>query len=131
MSQRWIELNEVKLISIHETYLHIIIWRFEIIIFMSTFLRSRFSKELLRNSCLILGVKLFQMNAFCIFCISSIIYFENEVINVRYTTLDSVNILKIFIFPSSVIFLILHRFKTFCLLVIIAINYLCIYNFRL
>ena len=121
----------MKLVSIRETYLHKFIWRFAIIIFMSTFLRSPFSKEQVRNSCLILGVKLFQMNAFCIFCISLIIYFENEVINVRYTTLDSVNILKIFIFPSSVIFLILHRFKTFYILVIIAINFLCIYNFRL
>ena len=41
---------------------------------------------------LILEVKLSQMKAFCIFCISSINCFENEVINVRYTVSDSANV---------------------------------------
>ena len=43
---------------------------------------------------------------------------ENEVVNVRYTILDSA-VLKIIIFPSGIIFLILHKFKTFCILVML------------
>ena len=53
---------------------------------------------------------LHQSQKSCIFCISSFICFENEVIHVRNTILDSANGLKIIIFPSSVIFLILHNF---------------------
>ena len=49
------------------------------------------------------------MKGFYIFCISSINCFENELINFRYTILDSTNILEILIFPSSVTFLILHK----------------------
>ena len=56
--------------------------------FTSTFLRSPFSKELHKGSCLVLGVKLLQMKTFCFLCISSINCFENEVINGRYTILD-------------------------------------------
>ena len=41
--------------------------------------------------------------------------FENEAANIRDTILDSANTLKINIFPSSVIFLILHNFKIFCI----------------
>ena len=77
-------------------------WRLAIFEFMSTFLRPPSSKELHKVSCLILGVKLFQMKAFCFLCISSINCFENEVINVKNTILDSANVLKIIIFPSSV-----------------------------
>ena len=65
---------------------------------------------------------------FVFFCISSI-NFGNEVINVRYTTLDSANVLKIIIFSSSVIFLILHKFKTFCIIVMFFTKCFCICNF--
>ena len=64
-------------------------WRLPYFKFMSTFLRSPSSKELHKVSCLILGVKLFQIKGFCILCISSINCFENEVIDVRYTILDN------------------------------------------
>ena len=82
-------------------------------------MRPPLSKELHKVSCLILGVKLFQMKASCIPCISSINCSENEVINVRYAILDSANFLNIIIFPSSVIFLILYKFKTCCMLVML------------
>ena len=49
-------------------------WRLAILEFMSTNLRLPFSKELHRVLvlCLIVGVKLFQLKAFYIFCIYSI-----------------------------------------------------------
>ena len=82
---------------------------------MSTNLRPPSSKELHRFLCLNLEGKFFQMKAFYIFCISSIKCFQNEATNVRDTILDSANILKNNIFPSSVIFLILRTFKIFCI----------------
>ena len=66
------------------------------------FLRPPSSKQLHRVSCLTLGVKLFKMKAFSIFCISLVNCFENEVTNVRYTILDNSNVLRTIIFPSSV-----------------------------
>ena len=98
---------------------------------MAAFLRQPSSKELNRFSCSILEVKLFQMKAFCIFCISSINCFENEIINVRYTILDTANVLKIIIFPSSVIFLILHKLKIFYILVMLFTKFCCICKFWL
>ena len=59
------------------------------------------------------------MEAFCVLCISSFNCVEDEVNNVRYTILDSDNVLKIFIFPYSVTFLNPHKFKTFCMLVML------------
>ena len=90
-------------------------WRFAILKFISIFLRSPSSKEFHRVSCLILAVKLFQMNAFSIFSISSVYSFQNEVFNGRYVILDRANVLKINGFPYSVIFLILYKFQTFCI----------------
>ena len=94
---------------------------------VSTFLRPPSSKELHNVSCLILGVKLFQMKAFCILCISSIDCFKNEVINIRYIILNNTNVLKIIIFPFSGV--ILHKFKTFCILVILLTKFFCVCNF--
>ena len=50
-------------------------------------------------SCLILRVKLFHMKGFCILCISSIICFEKEVVNVRCTILDSADVQTLLFFP--------------------------------
>ena len=100
-------------------------WRVLILEFMSKFLRLPSSKELQRISCLILGVSLFQMKTFFIFCISSINCFEIEAITVRYTILDSANVLKIIIFTSSVIFLILCKFKSCCILVMLFSIFFC------
>lgn len=86
---------------------------------LETFLTSTSSKQLHKVSCLILGFKLFRMKAFYIFCISSVNCFEIEVICVSYRILDRRNILNIISFLSSVIFLILHTFKIFCILVIL------------
>ena len=77
-------------------------WRLPIFKFMSTFLRSPSSKELHKVSCLILGVKLFQIKGFCILCISSINCFENEVIDVRYTILDNAIMFWRLLFPLLV-----------------------------
>ena len=108
----WVDLIKRSGISFHSwnlsSYNRLIHghWKFAIFEFISTFLIATSSKEFRRVACLNSGVKLFQMKAFCIFCISSINCF-----NVKCTILDSVNVLKIIIFPSSVIFLILHWFK--------------------
>ena len=77
-------------------------WRLPYFKFMSTFLRSPSSKELHKVSCLILGVKLFQIKGFCILCISSINCFENEVIDVRYTILDNAIMFWRLLFPLLV-----------------------------
>ena len=77
-------------------------WRLPIFKFMSTFLRSPSSKELHKVSCLILGVKLFQIKGFCILCISSINCFENEVIDVRYTISDNAIMFWRLLFPLLV-----------------------------
>ena len=47
----------------------------------------------------------------------------------RYTVLDSTNVRKIVISPSSVIFLILHKFKTFCLLEVLFARFFGIFDF--
>ena len=56
---------------------------------------------------------------------------ENEVINVRYTILNGAYVYKNIIFPSSVIFPMLHRFKTFCILVLFFTKSFCVCSFWL
>ena len=75
--------------------------------------------------------KLFFFFFFFFFCISSMNCFENEVINGKYTIVDSANVLKITNFSSSVIFVILHQFKTFQILVILFMKLFCICKFSL
>ena len=117
----------MELVFIHEICHHVMAMaihehgKLAIFKVISTLLRPRFSKEfhkVHRVSCLILGVKLFSMKAFCIFCIFSIDCFEIEVINVRYAILDGTNVFKIIIFPYREIFLILHKFKIFSILML-------------
>ena len=124
----------MELVSIDETCHHIFIQSMCIEDLQSTNLCQQIWDHLLQksytNSSLILEGKFFQIKAFYIFCISSINCFENEATNVRCTILDSANILKINIFPSSAIFPILHNFKTFCIFDAFRI-FICIYNFWL
>ena len=49
---------------------------------------------------------------------------------IQFSILDSANVLKI-IFPSSIIFLILHILKTFCILVMLFTKIFCVFNFWL
>ena len=63
------------------------------------------------------------------FFISSFNYFENDVINVKYTLLDSA-LLQIIIFLSSVIFHILHKFETFCILVMLFTNFFATFDYK-
>ena len=89
-------------------------------VYVSNF-ETTFFKSITQSSMFDYGleVRFFQVKTFCIFHISSINCFENAVISVRYTTLDSGNVLKFIVFPSSVIFFILQKFETFCMLVIL------------
>ena len=126
---KWISSHSWNLSSynglIHEN------WRYAIFEFISTFLKPPTSKELHKVSFLNLGVKLFQVKDVCILCNSSISCFENEVINVKYTILDNANVLKIIILPSTVIFLILHKFKTYCILMMLFAKFCCVFKFWL
>ena len=89
-------------------------WRLAILIFILTFLRPPVAKESCKVLCLFFGVhRRFPWKFFCIFSISSIIWFGTTNVKHKWSILDKANVLKTIILPSKVKFLMRHILRTF------------------
>ena len=123
----------MELVSIHETY-HVIVYHIIVMsigglqfrIYFNNFETALF-RRVAQNFMFDFKSQVVPNKGFLHFSISSIKCFDSEVINGTYTILDITNVLKIIIFPSNVIFLILHKFKRFCILVIFFPKFTCKY----
>ena len=87
-------------------------WRLAIFVFISAFVRPPVPKELHRVLCLIFGDDWFQRKYFCIFSISSIIYFGTTDVRHKWTILDKANVLNTIILLSIVKFLMRQILRT-------------------